>query len=130
MQTKFRLIKQSWSRILRWFSFNFSTHCAAHIFAKSNQFLFSGYIASSLTYPFTVVSHCNIVSRSGLAAGYPPNMPLHYNNWFDIWKQLSRDNQLKRGSSLLFRKYTGPQVVIGNRAIPLDPRMKSEMKLN
>ena len=91
---------------------------------------FSGYIASSLTYPFTVVSHCNIVSRSGLAAGYPPNMPLHYNNWFDIWKQLSRDNQLKRGSSLLFRKYTGPQVVIGNRAIPLDPRMKSEMKLN
>ena len=60
------------------------------------------YIASSLCYPFTVVSHCSIVSRSGLAAGYPPHMPF-YNSWVDTWRHLSRENQLKRGSSLLFR---------------------------
>ena len=47
---------------------------------------FLGYIASSLTYPFTVVTNCSIVSRSGLAAGYEPFMPF-YNNWFDIGKK-------------------------------------------
>ena len=52
---------------------------------------FLGYIASSLTYPFTVVTNCSIVSRSGLAAGYEPFMPF-YNNWFDIGKKWSPRN--------------------------------------
>lgn len=80
------------------------------------------YLAASLCYPFTVVSHCSIVSKSGLAAGFPPFMPF-YANWVDVWSHLYRENQLKRGSSLLFRKYTGPQVTIGNRVMPINPRM-------
>ena len=49
------------------------------------------------------------VSRSGLAAGYPPFMPL-YMGWTDCFAHLRSQKQLKRGSSLLFRYYTGPQV--------------------
>ena len=56
--------------------------------------------------------------RSGLMAGYPPNMPL-YQNWTDCFRHLKQEKQLKRGSSMLFRYYTGPQVVVGGRAIPL-----------
>ncbi len=56
-----------------------------------------------------VVGNCMIVSRSGLAAGYPPCMPLH-RSWVDCWTHLSKDKQLKRGSQLLFRYYTGHQV--------------------
>ena len=89
-------------------------------------FLISGYISSTLLYPMTVVTNCTIVSRSGLAAGYPPNMPF-YDNWVDIYRNLSKENQLKRGSSLLFRKYTGPQVVLNNRVIPLDPKYSVKM---
>jgi len=88
----------------------------------------AGFIASSLCYPFTVVSNCAIVSRSGLAAGYPPNMPF-YGDWVDIFRQLSRENQLKRGSSLLFRYYTGPQVVIDNRVVPLNPKFSVRKEL-
>ena len=88
----------------------------------------AGFIASSLCYPFTVVSNCAIVSRSGLAAGYPPNMPF-YGDWVDIFRSLSRENQLKRGSSLLFRYYTGPQVVIDNRVVPLNPKFSVRKEL-
>jgi len=88
----------------------------------------ASYMASSLCYPFTVVSHCSIVSRSGLTAGYPPIMPF-YGNWVDIWRTLSRENQLKRGGSLLFRTYTGPQVTINNRVIPVNPRMSAAKDL-
>ena len=88
----------------------------------------ASYLASSLCYPFTVVSHCSIVSRSGLAAGYPPLMPF-YGNWVDTWKHLSREKQLKRGSSLLFRYYTGPQVVMNGKAIPINPRMQAQKEL-
>ena len=50
-----------------------------------------------------------VVSRSGLAAGYPPFMPM-YISWTDCFSHLKSQNQLKRGSSLFFRYYTGPQV--------------------
>ena len=33
----------------------------------------SSFVASSLCYSFTVVSHCSVVSRSGLAAGELPH---------------------------------------------------------
>ncbi len=63
----------------------------------------AGFVASSLVYPFTVVSQCMMVSRSGLAAGLPPNMPL-YTSWGDCFHRLSmQKGQLKRGSSLFFR---------------------------
>ena len=63
----------------------------------------AGFITSSIVYPFTVVSNTIVVvSCSGLAAGYPPHMPV-YSGWTDCWRHLSRTNQLKRGSSLFFR---------------------------
>jgi len=95
---------------------------------KSYTSHISSFLAASLCYPFTVVSHCSIVSRSGLAAGYPPLMPF-YSNWVDTWRHLSREKQLKRGSSLLFRYYTGPQVVIDGKAIPINPRMNPKKEL-
>ena len=52
------------------------------------------------------------VSRSGLLMGYPPCMPF-YTGWADCLQQLRAKNQLKRGSSLLFRYYSGPQVPEG-----------------
>lgn len=87
----------------------------------------ASFFASSLCYPFAVVSNCTCVSRSGLAAGYPPNMPF-YSNWLDCWKHLSKEKQLKRGSSLLFRYYTGPQVIVGDRAIPVNKGMFSRVQ--
>ena len=47
-----------------------------------------------------------------------------YNNWVETWRHLYRDNLHKRGSSLLFRYYTGPQVVINNEVIALDPKLR------
>ncbi|XP_046389493.1 mitochondrial carrier homolog 2-like [Ischnura elegans] len=76
------------------------------------------FLASTVTYPFQVVSCCMAVTKSGLAAGSPPSM-LHYTSWTDCWSHLSRTGQLKRGSSLLWRYYTGPQVMIGGRIVPI-----------
>lgn len=76
------------------------------------------FLASAITYPFQVVSNCMAVSNSGLAAGMPPLMPM-YSNWSDCWFDLSNRQQLKRGSSLLIRYYTGPQVIISGRPVPL-----------
>lgn len=76
------------------------------------------FIASAITYPFQVVSNCMAVSGSNLTAGRPPYMPI-YNSWLDCWSDLSRRNQLKRGSSLLIRYYVGPQIVIGGRVVPV-----------
>eukprot|EP00088_Acartia_fossae_P023375 TRINITY_DN24415_c0_g1_i1.p1 TRINITY_DN24415_c0_g1~~TRINITY_DN24415_c0_g1_i1.p1 ORF type:complete len:321 (-),score=32.00 TRINITY_DN24415_c0_g1_i1:267-1229(-) len=83
---------------------------------------FSNFIGNSLTYPFQVVGNCMAVSRSGLAAGYPPFMPL-YVSWTDCFSHLKSQNQLKRGSSLLFRYYTGPQVIVGDRIMPVSANM-------
>jgi len=79
----------------------------------------ANFFASSLFYPFNVVGNCMSVTHSGLAASYPPHMPL-YQNWVDCWSHLRKQNQLKRGSSLLFRYYTGPQVIVGDRAFPIN----------
>jgi len=83
---------------------------------------FSNFIGQSLTYPFQVVGNCMAVSRSGLAAGYPPFMPL-YMGWTDCFAHLRSQKQLKRGSSLLFRYYTGPQVIVGDRIMPVTANM-------
>ncbi|XP_017773643.1 PREDICTED: mitochondrial carrier homolog 2-like [Nicrophorus vespilloides] len=76
------------------------------------------FLASAITYPFQVVSNCMTVSNSGLAAGSMPFMPF-YTSWADCWFDLSNRGQLKRGSSLLIRYYTGPQVIISGRPVPL-----------
>ncbi|XP_014231041.1 mitochondrial carrier homolog 2-like [Trichogramma pretiosum] len=74
------------------------------------------FLASTFTYPFLVVSQCMAVNKCGLTAGELPMMPV-YADWTDCWKHLSRSNQLKRGSSLFFRYYTGPQVIINGRPV-------------
>jgi carrier protein len=70
-----------------------------------------GFIATSTTYSYSLVSNIMCVTDSGLAAGYPPHMPV-YTNWTQCWRHLRAENQLKRGSSLFWRYYTGPQVLI------------------
>jgi len=69
----------------------------------------AGFFSTSLTYPFHVVATCMTVSGSSLAAGQPPYMPV-YVNWVDCWSHLSRNAQLKRGSSMLWRYYTGTTI--------------------
>ncbi|OXU25301.1 hypothetical protein TSAR_005311 [Trichomalopsis sarcophagae] len=73
------------------------------------------FLASTVTYPFLVVSQCMAVNNCGLTAGEPPMMPI-YIDWTDCWRHLSNTRQLKRGSSLLWRYYTGPQLLINGRA--------------
>ena len=75
------------------------------IYCNSPTFI-QQFLSTSLTYPFHVVSACMAVNNSGLAAGQPPHMPI-YVNWTDCWAHLSRNNQLKRGSSIIWRYYTG-----------------------
>lgn len=92
-------------------------------------------MAGTLTYPFSVVSACMVVNNCGLAAGSLSNMPA-YKNWIDCWHQLSRENALKRGSSMLFRYYTGLPVKAEPpvKASPLPPpppiTVESEWKYN
>lgn len=78
------------------------------------------FIATAIMYPFQVVSNCMAVTNSGLIIGSPTYMP-HYNSWLDCWLDLSKKNQLKRGSSLLVRYYTGPHIVVGNKLLAVTP---------
>lgn len=86
------------------------------------------FLATAITYPFLVVSNCMAVSNSGLVAGSQPFMP-HYKSWLDCWVDLSQRNQLKRGSSLLIRYYTGPQVIINGKALQVPKEYPSASKL-
>lgn len=65
------------------------------------------YISGALTYPFSLVSTVMAVNNCGLSAGLPPDARI-YKNWTDCWAHLSAIGQLKRGSSLLWRYYSGP----------------------
>ncbi|KMQ96906.1 mitochondrial carrier 2-like protein [Lasius niger] len=76
------------------------------------------FLATTVMYPFLVVSHCMAVNDCGLVAGLPPHMPI-YKNWLHCWNHLSVHNQLKRGSSLLWRYYTGPQMLLNGKVIPI-----------
>ncbi|KAF4531396.1 hypothetical protein B566_EDAN009637 [Ephemera danica] len=80
-----------------------------------------GFVASTLTYPFHVVTSCMSIRGTSLKAAHPANMPGVYTSWIGCWKYLQAEGQLSRGSSLLWRYYPGPQVIIGGRAIPLEP---------
>ncbi|CAE1235975.1 MTCH [Acanthosepion pharaonis] len=81
---------------------------------------FVGLVVNQLAYPFTLVSTIMMVSGSGLVAALPPNMP-EYTSWIKCWNKLDSIGQLKRGSSLLWRVYSGPtginsQISIKNRS--------------
>ena len=88
------------------------------------HFLRHSFWSADATHIFhlQVVGNCMVVSKSGLAAGYPPHMPL-YKGWVDCWRHLSSQKQLKRGSSLMFRYYTGPQVIVAGKALPINQSM-------
>ncbi|XP_072744635.1 mitochondrial carrier homolog 2 [Anoplolepis gracilipes] len=76
------------------------------------------FLATTVMYPFLVVSHCMAVNDCGLVAGVPPYMPI-YKNWLHCWSHLSVHNQLKRGSSLFLRYYTGQQMLLNGKVIPI-----------
>ncbi|NP_001036860.1 mitochondrial carrier homolog [Bombyx mori] len=65
------------------------------------------FITSTITYPMVVVSTCMAVAGSSLKAGNPPAMP-NYPSWQVCWRDLMRNKQHKRGSSLIFRYYIAP----------------------
>ncbi|XP_030752866.1 mitochondrial carrier homolog 2-like [Sitophilus oryzae] len=77
------------------------------------------FISAAIMYPFQVVSNCMAVTNSGLIVGSPGFMP-HYTSWIDCWMDLSRRHQLKRGSSLLVRYYTGPHVIVSGKLVAVD----------
>lgn len=65
------------------------------------------FVTSTLTYPLVVVSTCMAVAGCSLQAGNPPVMPL-YPSWQSCWRELLRNKQHKRGSSIIFRYYIAP----------------------
>lgn len=69
------------------------------------------FVTSTLTYPLVVVSTCMAVAGSSLSAGNPPAMP-KYPSWQACWRDLLRNKQHKRGSSLIFRYYIAPIVAL------------------
>ncbi|XP_054714268.1 mitochondrial carrier homolog 2-like [Uloborus diversus] len=88
-------------------AFLINTYVVEEETLKSYVKPFMSYIASTLFYPFIVTSNVIIVNNCGLKAGIPPNMPI-YSSWSDCWSHLSAIGQLKRGSSILWRYYSGP----------------------
>ncbi|XP_013876645.1 mitochondrial carrier homolog 2 [Austrofundulus limnaeus] len=63
----------------------------------------TGFFASMLTYPFTLVSNLMAVNNCGLAGGLPPYASV-YPTWVDCWRHLSKAGNMSRGNSVFFRK--------------------------
>lgn len=53
-----------------------------------------------------------------LKAGSPPFMPNYSRNWWLCWDDLSKNNQVKRGSGLLWRYYTPPKTQTAKFSLP------------
>ncbi|XP_037547289.1 mitochondrial carrier homolog 2 [Nematolebias whitei] len=70
---------------------------------KSCSQAVTGLFASILTYPFALVSSLMAVNNCGLAGGLPPYAAV-YPTWVDCWRHLSREGNMSRGNSVLFRK--------------------------
>ncbi|XP_072045196.1 mitochondrial carrier homolog 2-like [Amphiura filiformis] len=80
----------------------------------------TGFAGGMVTYPFGLVSNIMAVNDSGLVAGSAPFTPV-YTSWLDCWRDLSRNNLLKRGNSLFFRRVPTKLGGIHNVALtPLD----------
>lgn len=73
---------------------------------KDHRDIFStlmSFVATTCTYPLLVVSNCMCVSGCGLAAGQVPHMRV-YSSWINCWQNLSAENELWRGSSIIFSR--------------------------
>lgn len=87
-------------------------------------FLFN-MVATSIFYPFVVVTNCMAVTDSGLAVGQPDYMP-RFKRWMQCWRWLASRNELKRGSGIWFaRRYTGPQAIVEGCAVPINCELAS-----
>jgi len=60
----------------------------------------AAFVAQSITYPLSVVTTVATVNRSGLRAG---QLTPVFANWQEAYRYLSKNDQLKRGSSLINR---------------------------
>ncbi|KAB7501551.1 Mitochondrial carrier-like protein 2 [Armadillidium nasatum] len=86
------------------------------------------FMASAIMYPLQVVANCMAATGSGLVGCSPPLMPL-YDNWYDCYKHLRQIKGLKRGSSLLWRTYTGPQIMLdGGVSLPSQSMFRNPSK--
>jgi len=68
------------------------------------------FVVNTLLYPLNVVSTCMAVTGASIRAAQPPHMPV-YSSSFACFRHLSLTGGLKRGSTLLWRAYTGPQIL-------------------
>lgn len=74
-------------------------------------------VTSSFTYQFSVVASVMAVNDSSLAVGHYP-FTKSYDDWYQCWRYLAATKQLKRGSSIIGRYYTGPTVVLNGARRP------------
>jgi len=74
-------------------------------------------VASSFTYQFQVVASTLAVNNAGLAIGHYP-FTKSFPDWYSCWRSLAEAKQLKRGSSVIGRYYTGPTVSINGARRP------------
>ncbi|MPC56789.1 hypothetical protein E2C01_050756 [Portunus trituberculatus] len=63
-----------------------------------------------------------------LAAGSPPNMPI-FSGWMDCYSHLRQIRGLKRGSSMLWRPFTGPTMMMGDNSNAHDMGENSKLMI-
>ncbi|XP_058829526.1 mitochondrial carrier homolog 2 [Topomyia yanbarensis] len=83
----------------------------------------SQFVASSMFYPYHVVSTCMIVNGSRLKAGTFPNME-PYRDWRDCYAKLKASGEHKRGNSLFFRYASRPSKLSSNVTFAPYPELK------
>lgn len=64
-----------------------------------------GYIPSTYSYPFFLMSNVMAINGCGLAAGRPPHVPVFDGGAVDCYRHLKSTRSLYRGSTLLFSRY-------------------------
>lgn len=74
-------------------------------------------VANAYTYQFHVVANVMAVNNSSLAVGNYP-FTKSYIDWVKCWRDLAKMKQLKRGSTHIFRSYTGPTLRVGGLLKP------------
>lgn len=62
----------------------------------------SQYVASTVTYPFQLITNIMAVNDTRLQGGNPPLMPI-YDSWTDCWIELGKKGLRSRGSTLFRR---------------------------
>lgn len=86
---------------------------------RSYSGAFSQLVVTQVTYPFTLIATVMAVNDSGLMASSLCEGAI-YTGWLNCWSRLSKQGQLKRGSSLFWRVYRGPsRVSIDGRLVPI-----------